>query len=236
MIALIVNLQMRMTNFEHIVFVPMPSFRINMASLFATISDMFFLAIAWELLGKSVLIKQLCIRSFLTLLCVMWLDVLLFTTGAFWGEESYFQIMKGTLMSRLIISIFSAPILYFYLKWQSSLRGIPIENRPILAIIKEFSEIKAELSLAQQEIEKRKQAEIKNQELINKLKQALSDIKILQGFLPICANCKKIRDDKGYWQQIEKYIQAHSDAKFTHAICPECIKELYPDLDLKQEK
>jgi hypothetical protein len=48
--------------------------------------------------------------------------------------------------------------------------------------------------------------------------------------LPICASCKKIRDDKGYWSQVESYIQKHSDATFTHGICPDCIQKLYPDL------
>ena len=64
----------------------------------------------------------------------------------------------------------------------------------------------------------------------NRLETALSQIKTLSGLLPICANCKKIRDDKGYWNQIETYIHDHSDAKFSHGICPECFKKLYPDL------
>lgn len=62
------------------------------------------------------------------------------------------------------------------------------------------------------------------------LKEALSKIKILSGFLPICSSCKKIRDDKGSWKQIESYIKNHSEAEFTHGICPECIKKLYPEL------
>ena len=53
------------------------------------------------------------------------------------------------------------------------------------------------------------------------------ELKELKGFLPICSHCKKIRDDKGYWNQVEKYIQNHSDAKFSHGICPECSDELY---------
>lgn len=54
----------------------------------------------------------------------------------------------------------------------------------------------------------------------------------LSGMLPICASCKKIRDDKGYWNQIETYIKAHSDAKFTHGICPECSEKLYPSVKI----
>lgn len=62
------------------------------------------------------------------------------------------------------------------------------------------------------------------------LKEAMSKVKILGGFLPICASCKKIRDDKGYWNQIESYIREHSEAEFSHALCPECAKRLYPDI------
>jgi len=64
----------------------------------------------------------------------------------------------------------------------------------------------------------------------NELQEALSEIKTLSGLLPICASCKKIRDDKGYWNQIEAYIRDRSEAEFSHSICPECAKHLYPEL------
>jgi len=70
---------------------------------------------------------------------------------------------------------------------------------------------------------------------IHDLEKAMSEIKTLSGLLPICSHCKKIRDDKGYWNQIEKYIHEHSDAKFSHGICQECAKKHYPDLDLYDE-
>jgi hypothetical protein len=76
----------------------------------------------------------------------------------------------------------------------------------------------------------RKQAEEERERLISDLQKALSDIKKLSGLLPICASCKKIRDDKGYWRQIEQYIREHSEAEFTHGICPECVKQHYPEL------
>jgi DNA-binding NtrC family response regulator len=66
--------------------------------------------------------------------------------------------------------------------------------------------------------------------LIAELHEAIEKIKVLDGLVPICANCKKIRDDKGYWNQIEQYITKHSSAKFTHGICPECVDKLYPGL------
>ncbi len=62
------------------------------------------------------------------------------------------------------------------------------------------------------------------------LREAQENIKILHGLIPICANCKKIRNDEGFWEQVEVYIREHSDAVFSHGICPECLKQLYPEL------
>jgi len=66
-----------------------------------------------------------------------------------------------------------------------------------------------------------------NERLIGELQQSLAQVRRLSGLLPICASCKKIRDDKGYWSQIEIYVRSHSEAEFTHGICPECAKRLY---------
>ncbi len=73
------------------------------------------------------------------------------------------------------------------------------------------------------------------QQTNDKLQRALEEIKILRGILPICANCKKIRDDKGYWNQIESYIHKHSEAEFSHSICPDCAKKLYPNLGYNEK-
>ena len=72
-------------------------------------------------------------------------------------------------------------------------------------------------------------AKVKAESLVAELQQALSQVKTLSGLLPICAHCKKIRDDQGYWSQIEEYIRDHSEATFSHGICPECMKKLYPE-------
>ena len=85
---------------------------------------------------------------------------------------------------------------------------------------------------ASKNITKRKLAEIALKKEHDKLSKALKEIKTLSGLLPICASCKNIRDDRGYWTQIEGYIQEHSDAQFSHAICPACAKKLYPDLEV----
>jgi len=81
----------------------------------------------------------------------------------------------------------------------------------------------------------RKTSEKKREALIKKLNTALEEVKILQGILPICSFCKKIRDDKGYWNQIEDYIHKHSDAEFSHGICQECVEKHYPDLEIYEE-
>jgi PAS domain S-box-containing protein len=79
------------------------------------------------------------------------------------------------------------------------------------------------------DITERKQAEEEREKLISKLQEALDNIKTLKGLLPICSNCKKIRDDQGYWNQIEAYIRDHSDAEFSHGICPDCAQDLYSE-------
>ena len=78
-------------------------------------------------------------------------------------------------------------------------------------------------------ISKRKQVEKEREKLIAELQDAATKIKTLSGLLPICSSCKKIRDDKGYWKQIESYIRDHSEAEFTHSMCPICAKKFYPE-------
>jgi len=74
----------------------------------------------------------------------------------------------------------------------------------------------------------RKQTLMEKDRLIIKLREAMTDVKMLSGLLPICASCKHIRDDKGYWHQVETFIQQHSSAVFTHGLCPKCAQKLYP--------
>jgi PAS domain S-box-containing protein len=88
-------------------------------------------------------------------------------------------------------------------------------------------------SAISRDITQRKREEQERIKLIQDLTDALTQVKTLGGLLPICASCKKIRDDKGYWQQVETYIKLHSNADFTHGICPECAQRLYPDYNLK---
>ncbi|MCD4701177.1 MAG: VUT family protein, partial [Candidatus Aegiribacteria sp.] len=228
LIAVVLHYQNSVIGNAPLAFVPSPSLRINTASVVATLLDLIFIAIVWEYLGKPVLKIRLWLRAFLTLLGVMWLDVILFATGAFAGTPDYLSIMEGTLISRLVISVFALPFLYGYLDWQSKKKGIQIENRPVLAILKQIAEIEVELADAQHEIERRKKAEKELEKAVHDLQKALAEVKTLQGILPICSYCNKIRDDHGYWQKVEKYIHDRSEAEFSHSVCPECAKKFYP--------
>lgn len=77
-------------------------------------------------------------------------------------------------------------------------------------------------------IESRQKAEADRDRVIGELQDALKEVKVLSGFLPICSGCKKIRDDHGYWSQVEEYIGKHSEAQFSHGLCPDCAKSLFP--------
>lgn len=99
-----------------------------------------------------------------------------------------------------------------------------------------FGELAAISLKNSRNLDERVAAEQHREETINKLNQALAKVKKLSGLLPICAYCKKIRNDRGYWGQIESYIQEHSEAEFSHGICPDCAKKYYPDFDLHEKK
>lgn len=112
----------------------------------------------------------------------------------------------------------------------------------LFGITKDGHEFPIELSLSSWEsgsekfytgmirdISERKLHEKELNQLIRSLKESLAQVRQLSGMLPICASCKKIRDDKGYWNQIEEYIRAHSEAEFSHGICPDCSQKLYPE-------
>ena len=104
-----------------------------------------------------------------------------------------------------------------------SLNRIVLENETLIQIIV-------------RDVTQRKQNEKKQQELILELNEALAKVKTLSGLLPICAWCKKIRDDSGEWEQMEVYIRDRSEANFSHSICPECTKQLYPEIYQKINK
>ncbi|MEW6218901.1 MAG: response regulator [Thermodesulfobacteriota bacterium] len=99
----------------------------------------------------------------------------------------------------------------------------PVDSKRLLSLIMRCSET----IRLRRAIEERDRAQ---QHLITELRQALAEIKTLQGILPICCSCKKIRDDQGYWTQVEAYLSQHSGLLFSHGICPDCAAKLYPEV------
>jgi CheY-like chemotaxis protein len=105
----------------------------------------------------------------------------------------------------------------------------PVANRELVARVQAMERIKrVEDTLREKEKEQEK--------LISQLQEALAEIKTLKGFIPICASCKKIRDDEGYWKQLEAYISEHTDAVFSHGICPECAEGFWSELRSQQKE
>ena len=80
------------------------------------------------------------------------------------------------------------------------------------------------------DVTERRRMEMERERLIAELQAALADVKTLSGLVPICSSCKKIRDDRGYWRTVERYLSEHSDAQLTHGLCDDCLRRLYPDL------
>lgn len=99
----------------------------------------------------------------------------------------------------------------------------PVEEAILKSKVKVFTDI-----YRQKNIIEKQRAELA--EKVRELQKALDEIKILKGIIPICANCKKIRNDKGYWQQVESYIEEFADVDFSHGICPDCLRKLYPEV------
>jgi PAS domain S-box-containing protein len=116
---------------------------------------------------------------------------------------------------------------YRHRKANGDIRDIEVHSSPI-----EYKGEKILFSIVH-DITDRKLAENEREKLIAELKKALAEVKTLSGLLPICSSCKKIRNDAGYWEQIEEYISDHSGAEFSHSLCPDCIKKLYPGLKIK---
>jgi len=85
------------------------------------------------------------------------------------------------------------------------------------------------------DVTERKRLEDEKQKLISALREALNSIKVLKGLIPVCAWCKKARNDKGYWDNLENYIREHSEADFTHGICPECLDKAFSEMDDREE-
>jgi len=142
----------------------------------------------------------------------------------------YFQDTQGF---RIQYELFLFVLFGILLTWLAFFGGfVSSLRRHLREQNKKIQKAHEEIKL---EIKERKHAETEKDSLIVELKDALREVKTLSGLLPICASCKKIQDDRGYWNQMESYIRDRSEADFSHSICPECSKKLYPEISEEKD-
>lgn len=150
------------------------------------------------------------------------------------GEQSLIGNSIGSRLTDLGKKITGEP------ESLSSMEFTWVENTPRvfdanLSILRDQSRRVIGKIIVLHDVTQRNKLEKEREQLIHDLEKTLAEVKTLNGLLPICASCKKIRDDKGYWKQIENYLRERSDLEISHSICPECAKRDYPDLDIYEE-
>ena len=132
--------------------------------------------------------------------------------------------MDGVEAAGEVLKLYKIPVVYLTSHADDATMRRARITGPFGYVLKPFEE--RELHMAMEIALYRRETEASLESLNQKLQTALDEVKTLSGLLPICSWCKKIRDDDGYWQQIEKYIRAQSDAEFTHSICPDCYNRV----------
>jgi len=155
----------------------------------------------------------------------------------FFGFSTLSKLLSGSNLYAVkghIVPLSVGSLVGLIMAWgYSRIHNINLELKK--RVDRRTAELKNSNTQLKMEIKEREKAENEKEELINELQNALDDIKTLSGLLPICASCKKIRDDKGYWNQIEDFISSHTNAKFTHGICSDCAEKIYPGHDIGQD-
>jgi hypothetical protein len=140
------------------------------------------------------------------------------------------RLMHTASVQALVVGIRNESLCSFLSDGKAEVEEL---NSQLEAEIAEHRLLQAELRLRNQELERLNTQLLTTKANLeaanNELERALVDIKQLSGMLPICASCKKIRNDKGYWEGIEAYLRDHSEVEFSHGICPDCAERLYPD-------
>jgi len=139
----------------------------------------------------------------------------------------------GLAVSAIFLSLATALFLWSHTSGKNALPFFSFLNMAVLLLGVTMLTLYYEITRSETEealvkdIAERERAEREKEKLIKKLQDALAEVETLSGLLPMCSSCKKVRDDKGYWNQIDAYIQQHSRAQFSHGICPECAEKLY---------
>jgi len=138
-------------------------------------------------------------------------------------------IVDGIDAAEKIRALFNIPVIYLTAHADESTLQRAKLTAPFGYIVKPFKERDLHIAI-EFALYKAKMGAEKNH-LVLRLQDALAKVKTLSGMLPICASCKKVRDDQGYWNQIEQYLKEHSDVEFTHSLCPTCAKKYLRDMD-----
>ena len=136
--------------------------------------------------------------------------------------------MTGIEAARVVRSELGVPVIFLTANSNDAVLNLAKASEPFAYLLKPFEErqLRTNIEMALYKIKMERERE----QLIRDLQDALARVKSLSGLLPICASCKKIRDDQGYWTQLEVYIRDHSEAEFSHGVCPDCGLRLYGDL------
>ena len=138
--------------------------------------------------------------------------------------------MNGLEVAEKISTESDVPIIFLSCLSDQEIMGRAIETKPFAFLVKPYDTAELRFTIENTLIKYRALKE--REKLIVKLEAAIQDVKKLSGLLPICSGCKKIRDSDGCWQHIESYIASHSEADFSHSICPDCTRRLYPEIDM----
>jgi hypothetical protein len=151
-----------------------------------------------------------------------------FAAQCFFAHDSDFHLVMGAMTALyLVLMVFLARTMHETILTSLNLR---YENRDLVAYLGaakgHADRLNDELTF---EINERKRAHKERERLITELQDALANIKVLRGLLPICSHCKKIRGDEGDWHAVEVFVRDHSEADFSHSICPECLNKMYPE-------
>ncbi len=136
--------------------------------------------------------------------------------------------LNGTATALELRRRYNIPVVYLSAYSDTLTLNNAQQSEPLGYLTKPFNENDLKTTVGMALIKAK--ADIERDALLKRLQEALGNVKTLSGFIPICAKCKKIRDDQGFWQAVESYISRHSEAEFSHSLCPDCLVTLYPDL------
>ena len=144
--------------------------------------------------------------------------------------------MSGIDTAKVLYKKMGIPIVFITAYGDDETLERAKETQPFGYLLKPFDErqlaITIEVALYRDELERERNRLLREKdELIRQRDQVLSEIKTLRGMIPICTHCKKIRNDHGFWEQVEKYIKEHSDVEFTHGVCPDCMEKYYKEFN-----